>query len=409
MQQYLANLAAAVFREARWLTRERLLIYGSCLAFFSLGMLAVDLALHTMPGLTNASGEHFGRDFVQFWTSAQLAAAGEPAAAYVLGAPDHLTDQAISYPPLVMMLCRPLAGLSYAPAVLVWGGLGLILFAFTLSRFIGWEMAVFASVGTPGAYLNLFLQQNGYFTAVLLGVGLILIERRPAVAGFLLGMLCYKPQFAILVPPALIAAGHWRVLGTAALTALALTAASAILFGPETWIAFFERSLLQRRWMEAAAPAWAWMPTVFTMMRLIGAASSVAYACQVVSAIFAAVAIAVLWRQRCALAIKASGLLIASFLATPYAWDYDAVLLTFAAAWLGIEGVKTSFRPWEKMTILALLMLPALSVVPVKLFDFQTGPILLWLCLAVVIRRASGWRFTLPVPAIRRPSPEPVA
>src|SRR5271165_3046190 len=100
MRHFLA-IAASVFSEARWLSRDRLLLYGSSLAFVSLGMLALDLAQHIRPGLTDISGEHFGRDFRQFWSSAQLAAAGRPGAAYT-ALPNQTIDQVFPYPPIVM-------------------------------------------------------------------------------------------------------------------------------------------------------------------------------------------------------------------------------------------------------------------------------------------------------------------
>jgi hypothetical protein len=84
---------------------------------------------------------------------------------------------------------------------------------------------------------------------------------------------------------------------------------------------------------------------------------------------------------------------VASFLATPYAWAYDAVVLTFAAAWLGNEATESGFRRWEKTSVLVLLTLPALSAVPARLLGLQIGPILLWLVLAVVMRRGLGWRY----------------
>ena len=393
MRQYLENAAAAV-KEAPWLTRERLLIYGFLRACVATGVLALDLASHMKPGLTNIAGEHFGTDFLQFWTSARLAAAGRPEAAYLVGAPDHIAEQATAYPPIVMLLCRPLAGLSYAHALLVWASLGLGLFTWSLSRLVGWEIAVFAAVGTPAAFLNNFLQQDGYYTAALLACGLMLVERRPVPAGILLGMLCYKPQLGILLLPALIAGGHWRVLLAAAATALLLAAATAILLGESTWIAFFDRMLLQRQFMEWRAPAWSWMPTVFAMMRLIGASAPAAYALQGLSTICATVAVVALWRERCPPAIKSAGLVVAAFLATPYAWDYDAVILVFAAAWFAIEAAKTGFLPWEKIAMFTLLTLPALSLGPAKLLGLQIGPILLWLAIAVILRR--GIAYTRP-------------
>ena len=393
--QDLLGRAVSVFSEARWLTRERLLLAGAMCAFFWAGVLALDFAAcFDGPGLTDTHGEHLGRDFVQFWSYARLAAAGKPAAAYVLH-PHQTIDHVFAYPPIVMLLCRPLADLSYAPAVLVWGGLGFALFTFTLSRLVGWEMAAFAAVGTPSAAFNIFLQQTGYYTAVLLGGGLLLLERRPTVAGIVLGMLWCKPQLGILLLPALIAGRYWRTLVAAGLTAFGLTAASVIFYGFDAWIGFFDHMPLLSRWIASTAPPWWWMPTVFSMMRLIGASIPFAYTFQGLSAISAAIAVAILWRGDGPIGVKSAGLVIATFLATSYAWAYDALALTFAAAWLANDAVKTGFRPWEKTCVLVLLTLPALAAISVRLSGLQLGPILLWLALVVVMQRGLDWR--LPV------------
>lgn len=388
MQDFL-RIAVRTLSEARWLTRERLLVAGSACAFGWIGVLALGFA-----ACFDASGEHLGRDFAQFWSYAQLAAAGRPAAAYMLQ-PYQTIDQVFAYPPIVMLLCRPLAGLSYPLAMLVWCGLGFALFTFTLSRLVGWEMAALAAIGTPAAAFNNFDQQNGYYTAALLGGGLMLLERRPTIAGIVLGMLWCKPQLGILLVPALIAGRYWRTLVAMALTALSLTMTSAILYGVDAWIGYLGHIVPLSRWIASAALAWRWMPTVFAMLRLIGASLPVAYAFQSLSTICAAIAVVVLWRGRGSIAIKAAGLVIATFLASSYAWVYDAVVLTLAAAWLANDAVKTGFRPWEKSCVLVLLMLPLLSVIPAKLLGLQTGPILLWLVLLVVMRRGLSW----PLPA----------
>jgi hypothetical protein len=383
------NLLNAI-SEAQWLTRERVLLYGAAIALSVIGMSSLEIAQHTIPGLHilgGGFGKEFAKDFWQFWSSANLAAAGEPEAAYVQ-LRDQPIDQVFPYPPIVMLLCRPLASLGYWPAVAVWFVPGLLLFIFMASRFIGWKMAMIASVATPAAFLNLHLQQNGYYTALLLGGGLILVDRRPVMAGLLLGFISYKPQFAILLAPALIAGAYWRVLGIAALTAAMLIVVSAVLYGPEIWLAFLHRSELQTQWMESTPRIWRWMATVFATMRLAGASSHAAYVGQAISTISAVVMIAVLWRQRgCPLSIKASGLLIAAFLATPYAWVYDAVILTLAAVWLACDGVETAFRSWEKAAVLTLLLFPGLVIYMAMVFRIQLAPILLWLCFAVIIRR----------------------
>ena len=335
------------------------------------------------------TGVRKGGDFTIFWSGAVLAAAGQAEAAYVVG-PNHTFEQALPYPPIMILLCRPLAGLSQTEALALWLLLGTALYACSLSRLVGWRIAALATFGTPAVFCNLICGQNGYFTAVLLGCGLTLVERRLMPAGILLGALCFKPQFGILLPVALAAGRYWKAAAAAAACVVFLTAASMILLGLDAWIGFFHRLILQRQLTEVGTLFWTRMPTVFAMTRLLGANSSAAYSVQGLSAVSAALAVAALWRWQCPLAVKSAGSVVAAFLATPYAWDYDTVILTFAAAWLANEGSRSGFLPWEKITVLVLLTLPALSFIPAKLLHLQIAPILLWLCLAVVMRRGLG-------------------
>ena len=53
------------------------------------------------------------------------------------------------------------------------------------------------------------------------GGGLLLLDRRPVLAGILFGALCYKPHFGMLIPVALAASGRWRAFGAAAASAAA--------------------------------------------------------------------------------------------------------------------------------------------------------------------------------------------
>jgi arabinofuranan 3-O-arabinosyltransferase len=248
-------------------------------------------------------------------------------------------------------------------------------------------MAALATVGTPAAFWNLVSRQNGCFTAVLLFWGLSLIERRPVAAGILLGTLSFKPQLGLLLPVALAAGGHWRACGTAILCGSLLAALSLFVFGPAAWVGFLDRLDLQLRVAELAALSWTRMPTVFALMRLLGANPWAAYLAQGISATAAAAAVGALWHGRCPLGVKSAGLAIGILLATSYIWDYDMVILVFAAAWFAGEAAKTGFQPWEKITTLALLTLPALSLGPAKLLGLQIAPILLWLAMAVVLHR----------------------
>ena len=195
----------------------------------------------------------------------------------------------------MMLLCWPLAGLSLVHALLVWILFGVGLCTCSLSRLVGWPVAALSTIGAPAAFFNLFDGQNGYFTAVLLVWGLMLIDRRPVFAGLLLGMLCYKPHLGILLPVALVAGAQWRVLGAATACVIFLVGASVISLGLNAWIGFFDQMVLERMVLPFARSTWAGMPTVFVMMRMAGAGLPAAYLMQGVSAISAAAAIAALW------------------------------------------------------------------------------------------------------------------
>ncbi len=69
---------------------------------------------------------------------------------------------------------------------------------------------------------------------------MLLLDRTPVLAGMLLGLLVYKPQFGLLVPLALAVSGRWRVFWTAATTVIAVCAATYFAYGAAVWDAFFE-------------------------------------------------------------------------------------------------------------------------------------------------------------------------
>ena len=77
----------------------------------------------------------------------------------------------------------------------------------------------------PAVYVNLAHGQNGFLSAALLGGSLLILDQRPKLAGVLIGLLAYKPQFGVLIPLVLIATGRWTVIAAAAATVLITCAA----------------------------------------------------------------------------------------------------------------------------------------------------------------------------------------
>ena len=398
MWQYIRS-TIGLLEHMPWLTRKRLLLWGIFCASLSIVLLTYDVVVHPMAG-PDIGGQDLGKDFINYWSGGLLAVRGQPETAYDFSAYHSYLypffglasrSKIYSYPPMMMLLCRPLADFSYLDAFVLWICFGMALCAWSLSRLVDWPMAALATVGTPAAFMNLLSGQNGYFTATLLIWGITLVDRRPVAAGILLGMLCYKPQMGILLPLALVAGGYWRVVAAAAACVILMIAASVIALGPDSWIDFFDRMVMERQLLQFGSGAWPRMPTVFVLMRMVGAGLPTAYLVQGISTISAAEAVVALWRGGYPLSIKSAGLVVGVFLVTPYAWDYDMVVLVFASAWLANEASKVGFLPWEKICAFALLTLPGLSILPARLLGLQIGPILLWLTMAVILRHGLAY------------------
>jgi len=234
-------------RHARWLTRRRIIAGGQALLLVELTILIM-LALWQHSVTTN-NVSHTSSDFVSFYAAGKLALAGTPALAYdqaahflmqqrftVEGAP----YQYFFYPPVFILLFIPLALLPYYVAFYVFQIATLAAFLLTMRQILrepGW-LWVGPVLAFPAIFWTFGLGQNAFLTASLFGGFTLLIDRRPALAGVLLGLLCYKPHFGLLAPVGLVAGRHWRAFLAAGMTVAGLVALSVALFGMETWRAY---------------------------------------------------------------------------------------------------------------------------------------------------------------------------
>ena len=94
-----------------------------------------------------------------------------------------------------------------------------------------WPWGWLAMATSPAAVHTVVSGQATFLAVALAYGGLRLLDRSPALAGILFGLLGYKPQFCLLIPVALIAARQWRALVWAAATGVVLVAASLAVFG----------------------------------------------------------------------------------------------------------------------------------------------------------------------------------
>ncbi len=344
--------------------------------------------------LLDLQGRPIAGDFVNVWAAGSLALDGHAASAYdwtahkaaevaVVG---HPFDNYYGwhYPPTFLFAAAALAFLPFLSASIIWLAATLPLYVVAIRTIIGERAGYLLALGFPAVLWNVAAGQNGFLTAALFGGTLTWLERRPALAGICLGLLTYKPHFGLLFPVALVAAGHWRVIGWAALTAAAMIALSLAVFGVESWAAFIH-------WMPTTSQAvlgdglaeFGRLQSVFGFVRAQGGSETLAWAAQGSVALALAITIFAVWRSRADQALKAALLAAAALVATPYLYMYDLVVLAVPAAYLVRLGLQRGFTRMEAFGLPAaailLLIYPYLKT--------QVGLAATAIVLALIVQR----------------------
>jgi len=377
---------------ADWLTADRARVYAVILAGVQLLLLAVIFVL-----FLRHEGKPGALDFDAFWAAAHLAAGGHAALAYdnaVIEATERAATEmppgylAFYYPPPYLLLILPLGLLGYVAALLVFlAGESLLLLA-ALRRLLPQGWAWLPLLTWPGLLMNGLSGQNAALSTACFAAAAIWLEERPALAGMCLGGLVCKPQLAVCVPVALLAARRWRALIACGLTAALLLALSWIVLGPATWHGFLANAPNARADIETIAIKWPKMQSMFGAVRLAGGGNALAYTMQAAISAAAIGGLAwVAWRRPGA-RLEASALAAAALLFTPFLYDYDLLLLAVPMACVAALGVATGWLPWEKWLLAALYILPLFARAFGLLAGVIIGPPLVAGMFAIVALRA---------------------
>jgi hypothetical protein len=180
----------------------------------------------------------------------------------------------------------------------------------------------------PAITVNIWCGQNGFWTTALLAGGLIQLDRRPLLAGVLFGVLSVKPQLGVLLPLMLALTGRWRTIVSAAITISALLALTNVIFGADAWTAYVNDAMpIQTRvFLRDYENFMTHMPTAFMNARIAALSLPIAAALQaLVSLVSIAAVVWTFWRRREA-DLSTAVFVTATFLVTPYVFNYDMVV-----------------------------------------------------------------------------------
>ena len=434
------NRARDMLRSGDWLTRERTrLIAVALLLASAIGFLYLVVTAH---GAVDRQGRPLGTDFSNVYAAGTSVNEGNAVAPFD-PPQQYAREQAIfgndtqfygwHYPPFFLFVAAALALMPYGLALAVWQAVTLGLYLLTMraivdssfrrpqsgspesitpepkervsrnrlwtrwlwipdSRYAASGMTslwLLLALAFPSVLINIGHGQNGFLTTALLGGALVVLDRRPLVAGILLGLLVYKPQYGLMLPIVLAVSGRWRCFAAAAATVVLATIATTLTFGVAAWHAFavsteFTRTVV----LEQGNTGWYKIQSVFAWARMWGAPIPLAYVVQGVVTVVLGATLAWLWRGAASFPLKAAGLCLATILATPYSFDYDMMVLAPVIAFLAVDGLQRGFGPWEKTALAVLWLVPLLARSVAQLTFIPLGVPAMLAVFVVILRRA---------------------
>lgn len=393
-----ARRLGASFQQLPWLTPQRMVLYSAVMLFF---FVAPAITVLLNPRLMDAAHWFVGGDFMCPYAASTAALHGNAASVYnlhrlaplesaVTGDSGVMGGEGFYYPPTYLLLVLPLSLLPFVVSWLTFEAITLLGYLAVLRRIAPRRIAWWLAIAFPSVAMNFVYGQNAFLTTALLGGGLLLLESEPYVAGTLFGLMTFKPQLALLIPLALIAGRRWRAMAATAASTILFAAASTAVFGGSIWIAFLGSiHFAQKVVMESGTVGFSSLVSVFAAVRMWGGNVHLAYACQGMIAIYAALAVIWVWRSDRRFALKAAALGAGSVMVSPYVLQYDLVLLALPIAWVAMDGLEHGFMPYDKLVLLLTWFMPRYSYSLSKVAGIPIVPIATIALMTIILRRAN--------------------
>ena len=371
------------------------LLLGSVAAVYAW---AVVVLTYNHPGTIGPNYNAPGTDYMVFHTAAALALRGDLAKLYNPDAFTALLNQTYHgylsaqlefrpwiYPPSFLLPLLPFSAFGFPLAFWLFQAVtGVAMIAglrAALGPRAGWVCA--AALACPAASICFVSGQCSFLIVALLAGGVGLLDRRPTLAGVLLGLLSCKPQFFVLVPVLLAARMSWRAAVAAAATCVVMALASLVWFGPAIWTGWFDAmaqsaSGSDERWFLLGR---LWGVSVYACAYLLSASPGVAGMAQAGAIILGVCCVWCAFRTPMPAASRAAVMLAAALLVAPHAGGYDLVLLV-AACGLFLSQPGTHADNRDSLLCLAVWLGPLLGLPIISVF----GRFVPLLTFALVIR-----------------------
>jgi hypothetical protein len=291
------------------------------LAFFCSAMIDVLGVL-----IPTINSDYYVGDFTVFWAAAQ----SEQALVYD---PVYLTEiqkpitgdtglRPFVYPPSFLIFIRFLGLFDHQQAFALWSILGVAIF-IAANRSLLPSKKILLSLISPAIFVCLFTGQSTLIVGGLLISGLALINRNQILAGLFIALAAtLKPQMLIMVPLALMVAGHWKTLASAILAGAVIGLFCLTLQGYALWLDWiFALQDFLPIIDEIGLPEKGFTPT--TLVIWLGLSSPFDIVLKLIAGGLGIVAVAAVFRRTEALHMRVIAIVAGGLLCSPYAMNYE--------------------------------------------------------------------------------------
>jgi alpha-1,2-mannosyltransferase len=330
-----------------------------------------------------------GEDFLQIYTLAHVAFEGNypmptrqeqfyqrQVALVPASTGDHYFPV---YPPSAAVIFRPLAALPYRSALTVWTLITIAGYAYAIrSAWLpvrsalpdGWFVARAAAAFPPFFLLVLYGQTTLIPLLAFLFGWRALDAGRPFLAGAAIGLLAVKPQFALVIGPALLVGRNWAILCGLLISGGIQFLVIWLALGTQA-ISAYAQTISTLPQIEHLLEPDGWrMHSIRTLTRLVpDPGGDLLWLAASTWVVVAAIRV---WRGPAPLSVRFAVVVLATVLVNPHLFGYDALVLALPILWLGgwVETARSRCRTefWQGVYLLSVLILfPTALVMPLQL------------------------------------------
>jgi hypothetical protein len=333
--------AGIVIRATSLITLERLRGYTTLLAVCIWTIWIVDFSV---PGPIDRLGKVKGTDFLHFYVTGSLAREGrweqlydaraqyERASIVAPGSPDTVFIPIES--PQTALLVAPFAAYRYPAALAMWlaailllyAGCCLVLWRLCDALHVHRRIVITSCAAFPGLYSVVLHGQLSALALACVTVALVALRRGwPAVAGLALGLLVFKPHWAVAAGAVFLAAREWRVVAGIVFGAVGQLAVTSAVVGAQVMAAYAQALRTLPRIADLLEPRPG--DSLRSLFKLIAPSVTVASILYGAFALATVLIVSTIWRSRASVEIRHAALILAIVLISPHVGSYDLVLL----------------------------------------------------------------------------------